>query len=78
MQPLSRAEQIRQRIAERREELRQEQEARAANPQAQANRPEQGGAAEKTTQTRSAYQDAIRNMMNNRNKDKDSDGNKDG
>lgn len=84
-QPLSRAEQIRQRIAERREELRLEQEARAANTQTPAQtpartpsqRPEQGGGAEKPPQTRSAYQDAIRNMMK-RKKDDDSNGNTDG
>jgi len=76
-QPLSRAEQIRQRIAERREELRLEQEARAANTQTPAQKPEQGGGADKPPQTRSAYQDAIRNMMK-RNKDNDSNGNTDG
>lgn len=76
-QPLSRAEQIRQRIAERREELRLEQEARAANTQTQAQQPEQGGAVERPAQTRSAYQDAIRNLMK-RKKDSDSNGNKDG
>jgi len=76
-QPLSRAEQIRQRIAERREELRLEQEARAANTQTPAQKPEQGGGANKPPQTRSAYQDAIRNMMK-RNKDDDSNGNTDG
>lgn len=76
-QPLSRAEQIRQRIAERREELRLEQEARASNTQTQANRSQRGGAAEKSGQTSSAYQDAIRKMMN-RNKDNDSNDKSDG
>ena len=70
-QPLSRAEQIRQRIAERREELRLEQEARAAQPQAQ-EREAQAPAA------RSGYQNAIRNLMNKSDKDQDSNDKKDG
>ena len=63
-QPTDRAEQIRQRIAERREELRREQEAR----QAEGNR----GAAD----GRSQYQAAIQAMMNNsrRNRDGNDDG----
>lgn len=60
-QPLTRAEEIRQRIAERREELRrqaEEQEAESAT--------KKGGA--------SSYQSAIQNMINrNRNKDKPDD-----
>ena len=68
-EPLSRAEQIRQRIAERREQLRQEQEAREAAQDREGQR--QPGAA------RSSYQEAIRGMMNksrsNDNSD-DSDG----
>jgi len=73
-EPLSRAEQIRQRIAERREELRREQEARAAQAQ-----PTQAGSGEKsTTNRRAAYQNAIRDMMNNSRKDKDSNDDKDG
>jgi len=64
-QPLSRAEQIRQRIAERREELRLEQE---QNQQEQTKRARTG----------SVYQQAIRNMMNKNRKDESSDDNKDG
>lgn len=65
-EPLSRAEQIRQRIAERREELRLEQEA-------QNNAAPGGG-----RPAPSAYQSAIRNMMNNKSKDQGSNGKKDG
>lgn len=65
-QPLSRAEQIRQRIAERREELRREQDEQAqvdgANKAAKPN----------------DYQSAIRAMMKNNSKDKSSDDKKDG
>ena len=67
-QPLSRAEQIRQRIAERREELRREQEEQQDQNEAGA------GKAAKT----SAYQNAIRAMMRNNSKDKSSDDKKDG
>jgi len=70
-EPLSRAEQIRQRIAERREELRLEQEAQ----QAQSNSP--AGGSEKATKPPS-YQEAIRAMMNKNSKDKDSNDKKDG
>jgi len=69
-EPLSRAEQIRQRIAERREELRLEQEAQ----QAQSNAP--GGGSEKAAKPPS-YQNAIRALMN-KNKDQDSNDKKDG
>jgi hypothetical protein len=62
-EPLSRAEQIRQRIAERREELRQEQEEQQAGS---------GG------RKPSTYQTAIRSMMNKKPKDTTSDDNKDG
>lgn len=72
-QALSRAEQIRQRIAERREELRLEQEARAAEIQ-----PPPGSGERPDTRGRSAYQNAIRNMMNNSRKDEDSNDDKDG
>lgn len=51
-QPLSRAEEIRQRIAERREELRREQEQSESQNQAGGKRQEA-----------SAYQQAIRDMM---------------
>lgn len=57
-EPLSRAEEIRQRIAERREELRREQEENA-----KPGRQEQ----------QSAYQNAIRNMMKSRNNDENKD-----
>lgn len=65
-QPLSRAEQIRQRIAERREELRLEQ-------QAQANEP-----AQKARRRPSSYQSAIQNMMKNKSKDQESNEEKGG
>ena len=65
-EPLSRAEQIRQRIAERREELRLEQEAQSdALPD--GKRP-----------SASPYQNAIRNMTNNKSKDQGSNDKKDG
>ena len=54
-EPLSRAEQIRQRIAERREELRREQE----EQQQEAAKP-----------AKPSYQSAIRSLMNNNSKDK--------
>ncbi|MGD9021450.1 MAG: hypothetical protein PVF46_06595 [Lysobacterales bacterium] len=65
-QPLSRAEQIRQRIAERREQLRQEQEAREAQLQK-----------EQAPGGRQNYQNAIRDMMNRsrNNNDSTKDGN---
>jgi len=60
-EPLSRAEQIRQRIAERREELRLEQEAQqAAGAEA---------ATAKQRPKRSAYQEAVRAMMQKKSKD---------
>jgi hypothetical protein len=61
-EPLSRAEQIRQRIAERRAELRQEQEAQQPQTQSQAESP---GSRSKTKD----YQSAIREMMKNKSKD---------
>jgi len=70
-EPLSRAEQIRQRIAERREELRLEQEAQ----QAQSNSP--AGGSDKAAKPPS-YQDAIRALMKNNSKDKGSNDKKDG
>ncbi|MDX2427557.1 MAG: hypothetical protein QNK22_02610 [Xanthomonadales bacterium] len=66
-EPLSRAEQIRQRIAERREELRLEQEAQPQNKAA-------AGAAEK----RAPYQNAIRALMNKNTKDQGSNDKNDG
>ena len=67
-QPLSRAEEIRQRIAERREELRLEQEEK------QARAPRCSGQAT----ARSGYQAAIRNMMNKSNEDQGNNDEKDG
>ncbi len=69
-QPLSRADQIRQRIAERREELRREQE------------EQQSGGGDGTNGTaksdrQNSYQNAIRAMMRN-NKDKSGDDSNDG
>ena len=58
-EPLSRAEQIRQRIAERREELRREQEEQG-NGEASGTRPVDG---------KSAYQNAIRAKMRTNTKD---------
>jgi hypothetical protein len=67
-QPLSRAEQIRQRIAERREELRlQQEEAQAQNQEEPKPPPD-----------RSAYQNAIRNLMNSKRKDQSSNDKEDG
>jgi hypothetical protein len=70
-QPQSRAEQIRQRIAERREQLRQEQEAREAAQGREARAQPAGGG-------RQAYQDAIRGLMQNRSQQKDNSDDKDG
>lgn len=70
-EPLSRAEQIRQRIAERRAELRQEQEAQQSQNAAQAGT---AGAAPKATK----YQNAIREMMKNKRKDQGGNDNTDG
>jgi hypothetical protein len=63
-EPLSRAEQIRQRIAERREELRREQEAQQAN---------QSDASPKLPGNVNAYQSAIQAKIRNSRKDKNSD-----
>lgn len=70
-EPLSRAEQIRQRIAERRAELRQEQEAQQSQNQAKA------GSAGSKSKTKD-YQTAIREMMKNKSKDQGGNDNKDG
>jgi hypothetical protein len=70
-EPLSRAEQIRQRIAERREELRLEQELQQSEVGSQA---ESGGAASKPND----YQSAIRALMKNKSKDQGSNDEKDG
>jgi hypothetical protein len=69
--PLSRAEQIRQRIAERREELRREQEA-------QSNQSDDGGSKPQKVNNSNAYQNAIQARMRNSRKDKDSNDDKDG
>jgi hypothetical protein len=70
-EPLSRAEQIRQRIAERREELRREQEA-------QSNQSDDGGSKPQKANNSNAYQNAIQARMRNSRKDKDSNDDKDG
>jgi len=70
-EPLSRAEQIRQRIAERRAELREEQEAQ------QSRVTNQAGSAGSKTKTKD-YQTAIREMMKNNSKDKSGDDKTDG
>ncbi len=69
--PLSRAEQIRQRIAERREELRLEQEAQQPQSGARANNAAKAAAPP-------TYESAIRNLMRNNRKDKSSDDKQDG
>ncbi|MGB5488112.1 MAG: hypothetical protein WBN06_12025 [Lysobacterales bacterium] len=68
--PLSRAEQIRQRIAERREELRLEQEQQQSQNGTRASTAKQAAKP-------SEYQSAIRAMMKNKSKDKGSDDEKD-
>ena len=73
-EPLSRAEQIRQRIAERRAELRQEQEAQQGQNGSGAGTPSTAGSSSKTKD----YQSAIREMMKNKRKDQGSNDNKDG
>jgi hypothetical protein len=70
-EPMSRAEQIRQRIAERREELRREQEAQQSEAGAQAD------AASQPAQPPS-YQSAIRALMNKKSKDQGSNDKEDG
>ncbi len=70
-EPLSRAEQIRQRIAERREELRLEQEAQQPQTGTQAAT---SGQPEKP----SDYQSAIRALMKNKSKDQGSNDKEDG
>jgi len=61
-QPLSRAEQIRQRIAERREDLRREQQEQQAQSEAGS------GSTAKAAKTNN-YRNAIRSMMRNNRKD---------
>jgi hypothetical protein len=69
-EPLSRAEQIRQRIAERREELRREQDAQASQNNDGASRP-------KPADNSNAYQNAIQARIRNVSKGKDKDNNDD-
>ena len=70
-EPLTRAEQIRQRIAERRAELRQEQEAQQPQTESQAR---SAGPKTKTND----YQNAIRAMIKNKSKDQDGNDKTDG
>ena len=90
-EPLSRAEQIRQRIAERREELRREQEdqqARGGQPQSSQRQGGQPPSRSRQNQTQAGddkqeaepqdYQSAIRALMNKNIKDMDDNDNKDG
>lgn len=70
-EPMSRAEQIRQRIAERREELRLEQEAQQSRDGTQANTASQPAKP-------SDYQSAIRAMMKKKSKDQGSNDKEDG
>jgi len=84
-EPLSRAEQIRQRIAERREELRREQEDQQFNDGRAGGQPErdrpsqrQPGANNQQTSEPQDYQSAIRALMNNKPKDQASNDKNDG
>jgi len=70
-EPISRAEQIRQRIAERREELRLEQEAQQSRNDTQVNTAKQPPKG-------SNYQNAIRALMNKKSKDQESNDKEDG
>ncbi len=75
-EPLSRAEQIRQRIAERREELRREQEAQGQGQK--TNQDKSQASRSKQKNSSNAYQNAIQAKMRNSSKDKDSNDEKDG
>jgi len=84
-EPLSRAEQIRQRIAERREELRREQEDQQFNDGRAGGRPDRDrpsqGEPQANTQKASQpqdYQSAIRALMNKKPKDQASNDKNDG
>jgi hypothetical protein len=82
-EPLSRAEQIRQRIAERREELRREQEqAQKANNQRGSSNAARSNNARASRDARanqpSAYQEAMQAKIREQSKDKSSDDNEDG
>ena len=74
-QPLSRADQIRQRIAERREELRREQEEQQGQAGTQGDA--QSNRTTKATKPPD-YQSAIRAMMRNKSNEKSSDDENDG
>jgi hypothetical protein len=73
-EPMSRADQIRQRIAERREELRREQE---EQEQGETQSGAQAGSAAKANKPPD-YQSAIRAMMRNKSNEKNSDDENDG
>lgn len=80
-EPLSRAEQIRQRIAERREELRREQEeSEAGGGQTQGRQSQSQRREEQERQAFRAqdYQSAIRNMMQNNREDQAGNDSNDG
>jgi hypothetical protein len=84
-EPLSRAEQIRQRIAERREELRREQEDQQLNDGQTGGLRDRDRPSEREPQAsnRNAsepkdYQSAIRSLINNKHKDQASDDKNDG
>jgi len=68
-EPLSRAEQIRQRIAERREELRREQDAQSQ--QAGQNKSQSGRSVR--TDSGGAYQNAVQARIRDSRKDKDNE-----
>jgi len=73
-EPLSRAEQIRQRIAERREELRREQEAQGQ----QTNEGRSQASRSRPANSSNTYQNAIQARISKSSKDKESDDEKDG
>ena len=84
-EPLSRAEQIRQRIAERREELRREQEDQQFNDGRSGSQPDrdrpsqrQPGANNQKASEPQDYQSAIRALMDNKTKDQASNDKNDG
>jgi hypothetical protein len=77
-QPLSRAEQIRQRIAERREELRREQEEQQYESRNRENSQSSTSPSSNRTSQSSDYQNAIRSMMKNKSKEKDNSEKEDG
>ena len=81
--PVSRAEQIRQRIAERREELRREQEAQEQGQQTnrgqqQTNQGSRQRGRSQQADEPSAYQEAIQAKIRNSSKDKGGNNEEDG